>query len=365
MIRFIIYILLLTLLSSALNAQQLEDLKYVNADDLMLIGKGFENAHVKYGRLPASMEKEFRKELISLGKNTSGIAVRFSTNSTAIAARWTVIANVYMDHMPATGSKGLDLYVLDGNRWCHTGTARHTEKTSAYFFIKNLSGETREYIAYLPLYDGVELLEIGVDKEAIITKPQKSNLTKRSDVKPIVFYGTSITQGGCASRPGMAYPSILGRMLNREIINLGFSGNGKLDLSMARAISMIDAEAVVMDCLPNTTAQIVRDSAYLFIRHIADAHPGIRILMIENPEFPFAGFNTKILPELQEEDGEWKMLYEKLRKEGYKNIRYVRGKGMIGNDGEATVDGVHFTDLGFLRYAEGMYPYLKDKKVSY
>ena len=218
----------------------------------------------------------------------------------------------------------------------------------------------REYIAYLPLYDGVELLEIGVDKGADIGMPQKSVLTKSRGNKPIVFYGTSITQGGCATRPGMAYPAILGRELGRETINLGFSGNGRMDISMAEAICRIEAAALVIDCLPNMTAQMVCDSAYNFIRYIADANSVMTIFMVENPDFPQSKYNSVMRTEIEDENALWRELFEQFRKAGYVNIEYITGENLIGEDGESTVDGTHFTDLGFMRYAQELLFYLQN-----
>jgi lysophospholipase L1-like esterase len=340
-------------------SQNADDMKFVSVDELMLTGQGFTESYVKYGRLPAAMEKKFRPALHGLGTNSAGIAVRFSSNSTAIAVRWTVRDDNAMPHMASTGIKGIDLYSLDNGKWYYAGTAFPTGKTSVGIVARNLSGDMKEYIAYFPLYDGVESVEIGVEQNAVIGKPVDKRLTRRLEAKPIVFYGTSITQGGCASRPGMAYPSILGRMLNRETINLGFNGSGQLDFSIAEAISRIDAEAVVIDCLPNNTAQSVRDSAYRFITHIAKAKPAMKIFMLENPEYPFARFNLKVQQELAETNKEWKTLYATLKKEGFRQIVYIEAHGLAGDDGEATVDGVHFTDLGFLRYAESLFPYLK------
>jgi hypothetical protein len=345
-------------------SQKTDNMKFVSVDELMLTGQGFAESHVKYGRLPAAMEKEFRPALHGLGTNSAGVAVRFSSNSTAIAVRWTVRGDNAMNHMASTGIKGLDLYSLDQGKWFYAGTARPTGKKSVGMVVQNLSGDMREYIAYFPLYDGVESVEIGVEQDAVIGQPVDNRLTKRREAKPIVFYGTSITQGGCASRPGMAYPSILGRMLNREIINLGFSGNGKLDFSIAEAISRIDAEAVVIDCLPNNTAQSVRDSAYRFITHIAKAKPAMKIFMLENPEYPFARFNLKVQQDIAETNKEWRKLYSTLKEEGFRQIVYIHAHGLTGSDGEATVDGVHFTDLGFLRYAESLFPYLKEYLVK-
>ncbi|NCC46608.1 MAG: hydrolase [Bacteroidia bacterium] len=358
--KAVIIAVLVSVAHTAAMAQKKEEMKFTDIDSLMLIGKGFEETTVKYGRVPEALRQELRPELLNLGSNSAGLAVRFSTNSSYVGVKWTVMHNVSMNHMPSTGIKGMDLYVLENGKWHYVGTARPTGKENFAVFVKGMTRHNREYIAYLPLYDGVEKVEIGVEPEAQLRMPQNTRLVKSGQKKPVVFYGTSITQGGCASRPGMAYTSILGRMLDRETINLGFSGNGRMDFSMAKAIDMIDAQAVVLDCLPNTTAQSVRDSAYNFIKHILDYRPGIPLVMIENPNFPYLIVDQGVKAELEEEDKEWRELYARLVDEGYTNVTYIRGDNLLGEDGETTVDGVHLTDLGFLRFAQAIFPYFTD-----
>ncbi len=351
--------------STFLVAQTAEELRFVDAGSLMITGKGFEVTTEKYGRLPKEMEAELRKELLVLGSNSAGIAVRFNTNSSVIAARWGVVNDLRMNHMASTGIKGLDLYVLEGGRWIYTGTARPAGKETFSLFVKNMTRQFREYIAYLPLYDGTEFLEIGVEPESIIRTPQNQRLIKNENKKPLLFYGTSITQGGCASRPGMAYPAILGRMLDRETINLGFSGNARMDFSMAKVIAKVESEIIVIDCLPNTTAQMVRDSAYTFVTYIAKDRPQTPIFLVENPNFPHLVVNQQAAQEIAEENTVFRELFARLMSEGYTNIIYIRGEGLLGDDNESTVDGVHLTDLGFLRFAYSLYeyisPYLADR----
>jgi len=339
-------------LNVAFAASETDDIKYVQADELMLLGKGFDNAAVKYGRLPADVS--FRESLVELSTQSAGIAVRFATDSKRIAVRWTLTGNNSMNHMPSTGIKGLDLYSLEDKQWYYRGTAVPAGKNTATFFsntdlyppIVSNDGKMKDYIAYLPLYDGVESLEIGVEKDAVIGAPVSNNLTTNKTARPIVFYGTSITQGGCASRPGMAYPAILGRKLNRETINLGFSGNAQLDLSVAQAIGKIDAEAVVIDCLPNCSDKTVNDNAYPFISYLAKNKPDMKIFMVEYPLRPA-----------------WEKVYHQLTDDGFSNIVYIKAEKFLGEDREATVDGLHFTDLGFYRFANALFPFLKELQI--
>lgn len=351
-------ILVLSLSAFALRAQDKDDaFRYVNAEELMTINKGFDNTALAFSRLPADMKPVIRKDVWSLGLNSAGIAVRFASNAKVLKARWATLNNNRMNHMAPTGICGLDLYMLNAKgEWQYAGTARPDDKKSEKEFGK-FSGEWHEYMVYLPLYDGCASLEIGVDKESEIVMPRQNILVKGQ--KPVIFYGTSITQGGCASRPGMVYTSILSRKWQRECVNLGFSGNGRLDKSMAEAMARVDAEAYVLDCVPNCSAQILKDSAYVFLRILHESHPDTPVYMVENVEYMNEFHDKATADALAEKNAVWKGIYKELRKEGYRNLKFIPKDKLSGKDGEDTVDTCHRTDLGFLRIAEGMSKYMK------
>lgn len=351
-----LFVFLLALVSASAFAQKASELVYTDAQNLMVINKAFDNTEGDYARLPVDMKSVTRKEVWDLGLNSAGIAIRFSTNAKAIGARWTLLNNFNMSHMPGTGIRGIDLYTYYKGEWRFVGTAQPNGKESSNVFVRNMDGTERDYIAYLPLYDGAVKVEIGVDSTATIGMPKVKSLVQDNG-KPVVFYGTSITQGGCASRPGMVYTSIIGRKVNRETINLGFSGNARMDKSMAETISRIDAYQYVIDCLPNCTEQMLRDSAYYFMTYLAKAHPDKTIFMVEHPEFPSFIVDVKSAKDNVGKNSYWKELYKRLRKEGYKNLKYITSDGLIGYDGESTVDAAHQTDLGFTRMAQ---KFLKD-----
>ena len=317
------------------------------------------------------MQGKVRKAVWDLGQNSSGIAVRFRSDSKCIGARWKLLNNFGMAHMAATGVKGLDLYALgDDNQWHFAGTAQPNGKVSSNVFIRKMDGRMREYLIYLPLYDGVTSLEIGIDSTAGIMQPENPSLLPPVAENPaegaILVYGTSVTQGGCATRPGMSFTSILERKLHRQTINLGFSGNGRMDGIIAEAIARVPASVYVIDCLANCTYDIIRDSTEYFIRTIAEANPQTPILMLSNYCYPYHWLDAQFREDAAKENALWKEFCDRLRKEGYKNIRYIdlysdcnMKKSAIGPDHEGTVDGVHMTDLGFLRYAETLLPYLE------
>lgn len=358
MIRRIFVVVALVVLSlQASFAQKASELKYTDAQEFaLLINQGYDNTEMTYSRLPADMKDQIRKAVWDLGLNSAGLAIRFSSNAKCMGAQWTLLNNFHMNHMPGTGIRGIDLYTLEKGEWRFVGTVQPNGKESRNIFFRNGDGSQREYLAYLPLYDGVVKLEIGVDSTATVSAPKVEKFTSR---KPILFYGTSITQGGCASRPGMIYTSILGRWFDCQTINLGFSGNARMDKSMVEAIKRVDAEKYVIDCLPNCTQQIIRDSGYYFISTLAASRPDVTIYMVENINFPDRLVNKRTDNDLVEKNQLWGELYKRLRKEGYKNIRYIPADGLVGEDDEHSVDAAHLTDLGFLRMAEGLKKHLK------
>ena len=328
-----------------------------------------------YTRLPARIEGKVRQAVWDLGQCSSGIAVRFRTDSKSIGAKWTLLKNARMNHMAPSGICGFDLYSYDNGEWRFVGTAQPNGKQSLNIFHRDLDGKMREYVAFFPLYDGVINLAIGIDENARIENPENigSNPFGGKAAKPLVFYGTSITQGGCASRPGMVYTNILSRMLGRECVNLGFSGNGRMDKIMAEEMTRIDAGAYIIDCLGNCTLSIVRDSTLNFIKTLATAHPDVPIIMLSNYFYSNMWIDKKTFDDVSKEDALWYSLYKQMRSEGLKNLRFIYIGGnrdpkkfmkgaSTGPDNEGSVDGAHLTDLGFLRMAKFLYPHMKKLK---
>lgn len=332
-------------------------LAWYSADRLPLLGKISDNTETRYERLPLSLKDSLRKPVWNLGKNSAGLAVRFRSNSTRIAAKWEVTRDNVMSHMTPTGIKGLDLYALVDEKWLFVNSAQPKGLKNQVEIIGQMNAVMREYLLYLPLYDGIASLEIGIDSLSELAEPA---VQQPGRSKPVVCYGTSILQGGCATRPGMAHTNILSRWLNREFINLGFSGNAKLDYEIAAVISSCDASVILLDFVPNATVQEIEERTEKFYRIIRKKLPEAPIIFIENPDYPKAVFDLKNKVLIREKNAALAKVFNHLRESGEKNVRLLSASGMIGFDGEATVDGVHFTDLGFIRYAEFLYPVLKE-----
>ena len=323
-----------------------------------------------YDRLPISYKEKVREPVWDLSKASAGITVRFHSNSTSINLKWTVLNDLDMSHMAATGIKGIDLYTKYNNKWRYVTTAGAlvglktyqnksipADSINEYELIKNMTPEFREYKLFLPLYDGVTKLEVGIDSVASIEKATPSA------VKPIVFYGTSITQGGCASRPGMAHTNIISRKLDVDCINYGFSGNGRMETPIVELISEIDARFYVIECLQNMDSERVSERVKPLVDIIRTKHPHTPIVLVENMMYTTAFLDHTEETRLIQENAALKNEYDKIIKSGTPNIFYIKDNKDFLVDNEGTVDGVHLTDLGFLRYADYLMENFKKFKL--
>ena len=334
-----------------------DDLLWYDIKELGVEGRGWTDVESFYDRLPAKAKSLVREGVWQLSQHSAGMAVRFVSDSPRIAATWTLrgISPLAMAHMPATGVSGLDLYTESKGAWRWVGGGQPQVSPTNKLTLANIPKATRQFILYLPLYNSVESVSIGIATDATIAKARPY---PRAAAKPIVFYGTSITQGGCASRPGLAYPAIIGRRLRRPIINLGFSGNGPMEAEIARLMTEVAASVYVIDCLPNMTAEQVPERTEPLVKILRNARPKTPIVLVENPIWQ----NT--LPETKAPDHIRKNQYlreafARLKKAGVKGLHYVPGDKLFGRDWEATVDGVHPNDIGFMRIADVLTPVIR------
>ncbi|MCV2349166.1 SGNH/GDSL hydrolase family protein [Paucibacter sp. Y2R2-4] len=308
-----------------------------------------------WDRLPARAEKMVRPEVWSLSRHSAGIEINFSTDASEIGARWTLInPGLAMDHMPATGMSGLDLYVRHEGRWQWLGVGRPTESPSNLVKLASVpaGGGMRDYRLYLPLYNGIEDLQIGVPASA------KLAAMAPLSAQTVVVYGTSITQGGCASRPGMAYPAILGRKFNLPVINLGFSGNGNAEIVAADLVSELNPSVFILDPLPNMTPLQIAGRIEPFVARLRTRHPRIPIILLGNISYQQAGLGPLNQTDHAVKNAILAPIVARLMTKDDR-LFFVPGDSLLGQDGEATVDGTHPTDLGFLRMAEAISPSLK------
>lgn len=344
---FIVAILLLN--SLFLHSQTV----YYDASEFPLIGKISPDTETRYERLPAYLkDKVTRRSVWDLGKNTSGLAIRFNSNSTSISATWESLGDLSMNHMTDTGVKGLDLYAWENNKWQYVRSGRPDGKKTEQEIISSMTPKDREFMLFLPLYDGLVSLSIGVDSLSRISPP-RMNIPVREN--PIVVYGTSITQGGCANRPGMSYTNILTRYLNREFINLGFSGNGQLDYEIAEVMAKRDDVGLfILDFVPNVTDVMIKEKTKHFVDILRKEHPHTPILLVESITFSHSLFSTETAHEQSAKNSALLTEYKEMMEAGDENLYYLPTDNLMNSDGEGAVDGVHLTDLGFQHLADAI-----------
>jgi hypothetical protein len=308
-----------------------------------------------YVRFPETYREKLRKEVWDLGQHSAGISIRFCSNADTIKVRWTVKFDNSFDHMPLTGIKGVDLYAFTDGFWKYVNTGRVEGKQNEFTLVKTVGSISREYLLNLPLYDGVESLSIGINSSAEISLPKAETLLAK---KPVVYYGTSIAQGGCASRPGMAFTNILERAMDRCFINMGFSGNGTFDQSVGEAMCEIDASLYVIDCIPNTQNELIYERAIALVKQLKLRRPSVPVLLVDAYNYE-SGFGNSKESVTAKKMSELQRAFEEIRESGIPDIFYLQGDGLIGYDHEGTVDGVHPNDLGMMRMAESLQPVIR------
>jgi len=322
-------------------------IRWFDAREFGVEGQGWTDTKAPYDRLPSKAEGVVRPPVWNLSRNSSGLCVRFKTDAPELYARWELVSDrLAMPHMPATGVSGLDVYVkTDEGKWHWAATGQPKAQKNNAKLITGIPAKEREYLVYFPRYNSLKSIEFGFPKESSVAKAEPRTR------KPIVFYGTSITHGASASRPGMVHTAILGRRLNYPIINLGFSGNGTMDMSIAELLGELDPAVYVIDCLPNMQGKQVAERIEPLVKKIREARPETPIVLVEDRTYA----NAFLYPAKQKRhEGSRKALregYERLTEAGVKNLHYLPGAELLGEDGDDTVDSSHPTDLGFYRQA--------------
>ena len=336
---------------AALPLARSASVEWTDIRQLGLEGQGWRETKAPFDRLPARAEGKVRDAVWSLSRHSAGMHVRFITDATNIHARWAVTSpNLAMPHMAATGVSGLDLYVkMEKGDWRWLAVGKPDKQTNNAALISNLPPGRREYLLYLPLYNGTHFVEVGVPSGATL---QKAGLWGDTPRKPILFYGTSILHGACASRPGMVHSAILGRRFQFPHINLGFSGNGKMEPELAELLAELDPSVYILDCLPNMDATEVTERVEPFVRKLRSAHPTTPIVLVEDRSYADSFLVASKRERNDSSRAALKVAYDRLRQTGVKELHYLKGANLLGDDGEGTVDSSHPNDLGFMRQAD-------------
>ena len=318
-------------------------------------GRGWTTGLLRfYDRLPAKAEKAVPAGVWQFSRESAGMSVRFMTDATSIRVRYSLLSpnlNHGWGDMSNMSASGVDLYaqVQDAatgvTTWRFVGANKPATQTGEYCLAAGLLAGKRLYMLNLPLYNGVEKLEIGVPADAAFTPvlPRQS--------LPIVFYGTSIMQGGVASRPGLSIPAMIGRRLDCPILNFGFCGCACMEPEVVALIAEHDAAAYVIDCQPNMNATSTSKRTEPLIQRLRQDHPTTPILLVENHDYPAPELFPRETAAIAARQSALRAVYEKLVKAGDQHLHYLSGRELVGTDSEGTGEGVHPNALGMFRYS--------------
>ncbi len=347
--RILILMVIAYFLSYPTSTAQITWNWYNPQEEQAISGQGWKG--IGYGRLPMDAKEKVRPPVWNLSQHSAGLKINFFTLSDSIQIRYLPTGKLEMPHMPATGVSGLDLYIReeDGDWNWVKGTYQFSDTITYTFAITPRAKTDYEGLLYLPLYNGISYLELGVKGSLEFIDPESERL-------PVVVYGTSIAQGACASRPGMAWPAQLGRFIDFPLINLGFSGNGRLEPEVLKYISEISASLYILDCLPNLvpfagfSEAVVKSKLNDAVNFLKRYHPNTPILLVEH-----AGYSEYLTNEVRnsavENVNNWsRSVYQQLLLEGIEDIYYLE-KDDIKMKMDATVDGTHPSDWGMYQYA--------------
>jgi lysophospholipase L1-like esterase len=313
---------------------------FTDAHDLTIIGKA-EESKMFFHRLDTSLHKDIPRVIKTLATRSAGLAVSFTTNSTTISARWCTSKQVTDDNMTGIAYEGMDLYIKRAGRWQFAGVARpQSHDCSEIMIVENMKAGKKECLLFLPTYDETLSLSIGVDKDANL-RPGEYPFKKN-----VVIYGSSIVQGASASRPGLAYPARLSLETGYNFINLGFSGNAKMEKSVVDMIASMRMDAIILDCVPNPSPEEVLARTHYLITTIRKFHPSIPIIGIQSVARGKGNFDTVVAARVALKNHYFEQEVRKIQKTD-KDLYFISADGLLGDEQEGTTDGIHPNDLGF------------------
>lgn len=342
-------LLLATCLSTSSYSQDLTWYDPVATPTIYPEGQGWpgDTSHF-YSRLPVKAGASVRKDVYELSQNNAGLILNFSTNATEITIQYGLKESLQFPHMPATGVSGIDLYAIDNKRNWHRVTGKYRFSDTIQFTYSTIrAASDQTFKLYLPLYNSVSWLRIGIGKGFSYSPVNTTH------ARPILVYGTSIAQGACASRPGMAWTAILGRSLQLPVINLGFSGNGRLEPEVLDYINEIDARIFVLDCLPNIADRSYDELKELLtaaVQQIRKQHPATPIMLTEHLGFGDESTNMARAATVEKANKALQDAYRLMLKNGVKGI-YTLSKNELALNEDSFVDNIHPNDAGMLQYA--------------
>lgn len=321
--------------------------------DITIYGFPFINQEKSYKRIPTIFHENLPVNIKSLSTNTAGGQLHFFTNSSKLSIDVTLTSVSQLSGMTVTAQSGFDIYVgssYDNLKFYDASRFPLTSTNYTFTFDLHANGTDQLVVLNFPLYNGVSKLLVGINENSILRSAKFPNDGR------IVIYGTSITQGGCASRPGLSFTNILSRKLKKEIVNFGFSGNAFGEVEVATIVSNIEnVDMFIIDYEANAgTNGILYKTLEDFIKIIRNKYPKTKIIVLSRIKYLF----DEIYPTLGENREKIRLFQEetvrKLKSLGDENIYYLNGSKIYENLDyhEYTVDSIHPNDLGFMKIAE-------------
>lgn len=347
-------ILLAHILAALCLSAAAQQTKWHDAADLTIIGKAIPTSKA-FSRIDTAVYK-FNNRTIDIYANYStGLAVVFETDSRTLKARWKTGSGNAGDNMTSIAQKGIDLYIQKDGKWVFAGVGRLNMRKAPFdnhesALVADMPEGVKKCLLYLPLFDRVDALEIGVDENASIKEIENPFHHK------IVVHGSSITHGASASRPGMTYPARFGRDNGLYTINLGFSGQCKLQNEYAHYLADIqDVDAFVFDTFSNPSAEAIHKKFDEFVDIVRAAHPDVPMIFLQTERREIRNFSTvKEASEAAKQKAAEEVVKARMKTD--KNIYFIDSEDFLGDDHIATVDGTHPTDVGFSRMLEAITP---------
>ena len=322
---------------------------YVDAATLTLVNKPHATKQ-PFHRVEVADYPDLSKTVRLYYTYSTGVAVVFRTDSRTISARWTTTDRKPSTHMTGLSQKGMDLYIKRDGEWVFAGIARPgLGADHKATLVEHMDGTEKECLLYLPLFDEVKTIEIGVDAGARIEAAPNPFRHR------IVVIGSSITHGTGLSRPGMAYPAQLERATGFEFVNLGASGQCKMEQFFAHVAAACEADAFLFDSFSNPSAQQIEERLEPFVATIRAAHPTTPLIFLQTEVRESRNFNDKIRKFEDDKRAASEAGMQRLLKQD-KNIYFLNPGMPLGDDHDATVDGVHPSDLGHGRILEVIRP---------
>ena len=330
---------------------------YRNCLDFTLEGFAWHDENNNFHRLPERIYPELREDLICVANNSAGGVIRFKTNSKSIALRCSYEAMRDSSGMPNSAESGFDLYRKDADGLNFVVNIRPEpgeEILDMTADVKSHTDETEEYYLYMPVYSAVKELEIGFEPGSIAEPAEQRPLSER-----VVFYGSSITNGGCTSRPGMTYPAVFCREFDTQAVNLGFSGNALGEAVIADEISRLDCALIVVEYDHNNTLEGLKETHEPFIRHIRKNNKNVPIIVASRVVYA-----DQTDEEIKRRDVIYNT-YKNAVENGDNNIYFLDGAAYFPgkNRTDYTADGVHPNDAGFKKMADCLAEFCRKNSI--